>query len=92
MEKTGVKENAPKESQTYYEICMDENQPLVGSHTGESADLREELSFLKRTHEQGLRFETRIHSRDIGRLLRKSKSAPDEWIDVRIKLRFINAH
>lgn len=92
MEKTGLKDTATKDSQTYYEICMDENQPLIGSQSGESADLREELAFLKRTNENGLRFETRISSRDIGSLLRKSKIAPEEWIDLRVKLRFINEH
>jgi hypothetical protein len=92
MEKTGLKDNATKDSQTYYEICMEENQPLLGSQSGESADLREELAFLKRTNENGLRFETRIDSRDIGRLLRKSKSAPEEWIALQVNLRFVTEH
>ena len=90
MEKTGLKESTAKDQQTYYEICMDENQPLLGSQSGESADLREELAFLKRTSQHGLRFETRIHRRDIGKLLRQSEASRSEWIDLRIKLRLVS--
>ena len=89
MEKTGLTENVVKDQQTYYEICMDADQPLVGSNSGESADLREELAFLKRTGQHGLRFETKIHRRDIGKILRQSQSSQSEWIDLRIKLRLV---
>jgi hypothetical protein len=91
VESTTVKGGGDeKSSQTFYEICMDAGGPLLGSGTGESADLREELAFLKQTSQHGFRFETRIRARDLARWVRHSRTAPDEWIDLRIKVRMLS--
>ena len=33
---------------TYYEVCMASEEPLLGAHTAECADLREELEFFRK--------------------------------------------
>lgn len=33
---------------TYYEVCMASEEPLVGAHTAECTDLREELEFFRK--------------------------------------------
>lgn len=71
---------------TYYEICMERDQPLTGCNSGECADLRAELD-LFRTRRPTLRLSSRIRRKDLLRLLKQAEVSSDEWLDLHLKLR-----
>ena len=80
-----IKPNAERDSITYYEICMDEESPLIGGITGECVDLREELDSIWRDR-PSLRFDAKVRKSDLQKLLRESRESGDDWVTVRLNL------
>ncbi len=80
-----VKPGADKDPITFYEICMERGSPLLGSITGECADLREELNSIWRDRHT-LKLDAKVRKKDLQKLLRESRGSEDEWVSIRLNL------